>query len=62
MPVERVANCWTVVVSDGPAKPDWWDYRTRREARRFSKEIRASGYREVRTIRKHNPAFVGATS
>lgn len=50
-------NCWTVIVSDGPRKADWWDHRTRREARAVAREMRASGYREVRTIRKYNPNF-----
>lgn len=52
-------NCWTVVVSDGYTKPDWWDFGTRREARDFSRDMRGTGYRKVKTIRKHNPQFPG---
>lgn len=50
-------NCWTVIVRDGFAKPDRWTFHTKREARTFAHQMRVTGYREISTIRRYDPAF-----
>ena len=47
---------WTVICSDGGRKPDWWNFPTEREAHAFAKDLRATGYREVKVVNKSGSA------
>lgn len=59
---------WVVVVADGCRKADRWNFPTRTGQRSFARDMRASGYKEVKQRRlcarclKGNPLSMHGTA